>query len=105
VVELDDFFVVVVLVVMMAPVLVAFDMDLDRMRRDAVGDDDQAVFAVRQMLRHLEMGVMDRLAGGDAHGRVGKGTAVHRADSGPAPQAHQRIVGGHLLVVAIGAGL
>src|SRR5271166_1445622 len=57
------------------------------------------------MLRRLEMGVMDHVAGGDAHGRVVKGTAVYRADAWPAPQAHERIVGRHLLVVAIGTGL
>src|SRR5215469_5467197 len=57
------------------------------------------------MVWHLEMCVMDCLSRGDAHSRVVEGTAIHGTDSRAAPQTHERIVGCHLLVVAIGAGL
>jgi hypothetical protein len=60
---------------------------------------------VRNMVWHLEMCVMDCLARGDAHSRVVESTAIHGADIRAAPQTYERIVGCHLLVVAIGAGL
>ncbi len=55
------------------------------------------------MVWHLEMCVMDCVARGDAHSRVVESTAIHGTDSRAAPQTYKRIVGCHLLVVAIGA--
>src|SRR6516164_4617795 len=57
------------------------------------------------MVWHLEMCVMNCLARGDTHSRVVESTAVHGTDSRATPQTYERIVGCHLLVVAVGAGL
>ena len=53
----------------------------------------------------VEMGVMDGGPGGDAHRGMIEGAAEYVADDGVSAQAHQRVVGRHLLIVAIGAGL
>ena len=50
--------------------LVVFDMDLDPLRGDAVCDHLQAVFAMRKIMRHVKMRVMDGCAGGDPHRRM-----------------------------------
>ena len=78
--ESDDLLIVFFVVVVIMPV--AFDMHLDWARGDAVGDDDEVVFAKRQIVRHVEMGVMDGGPGGDTHGRVIERAAVRSPTEG-----------------------
>jgi hypothetical protein len=101
----DDRDFLVVLAIMVVVVEMARDVHVDGMRRDAVGDHDQTIFAMRQMIGHMEVRVVDGFAGCDAHCGMVERAAIDGADRGMAPQSHQRIVGRHLLVVAVGAGL
>ena len=59
-----------------------FDVDLDRLRGDAVCDHLQPIFAMRKIMRHVELCVMNGGAGGDPHRRMIECPAEHMANTG-----------------------